>query len=55
MDMIFTDHTPDNLYLKIRAGLSDQFSGSLRYIPLQYLVTIFRYPHKMIFNLVLRM
>jgi hypothetical protein len=41
-------HYPD---LKGFARLSHQFSNSLRYLSLQNLVAVLRYPYKMVFNL----
>jgi len=55
MHMIFAHNTFDDPYLKGFARLPHQVSHSFGYYPLQRLITILRYPNKMILNLVNRL
>ena len=52
MDMILTDHTTQYLYLVSLTGLTHKFADSKSKIAHKQLITIFRYPNKMIFNLI---
>ena len=52
MHMIFANNTAQYLDFETFAGLSYEFPNSKGNIALQNMVTIFRYPNKMIFNLV---
>ena len=55
MDVVFTHHTLHYPDLERLACLSHQLSDSLRYLSCQNLVTVLRYPYKVIFNLKYRM
>jgi hypothetical protein len=52
--MIFAHHPFDHPNLKGFAGLPNEFSNPLTYIPYPYFVTIFSHPYQMVFNLVNR-
>jgi hypothetical protein len=54
MDVIFTDNSSENPYLKPLAYLPNQFSYAQRNISLKYLITIFRHKYKMILYLIRR-
>jgi hypothetical protein len=51
MDVIFAHNPFDYPNLKSFARFSHQLSDALRDIPFQYLVSILRYPYKVVLNL----
>ena len=55
MYMIPTHHTPYNSYLECFARLPNQLPNSFCYFSFQNFVSIFRYPYKMVFNLINRL
>ena len=55
MDMVLTHNSTQYLHLKFFTRLANKLPYSQGYISLQNLVTVFCYPYKMIFNLVLSM
>ena len=55
MHVILAHYTFHNPNLKGFAGLTNQFSYTLRHLSAQHLVPVFRYPYKVVLNLKNRM
>lgn len=55
MHMILADNATDYAEFKRFSGLPNQLPHPFRHIPFQYLVKAFRYPNKVVFNLIDRM
>ena len=55
VDMVLAYYTSQYLNLKVLTSLPDKITNSLCKFSLQNLISIFRYPYKMIFNFILGM